>query len=95
MQQIGRTIAAVNEISGAIAATVVEQTAATSEISRNAGEAARGTEDVSANVSRVLAAARQTGSAAAQVQSAAAELAAQSLTVKRDVDSFLSDIQAA
>ena len=40
-------------------------------------------------------AARQTGSAAAQVQSAAAELAAQSLTVKRDVDSFLSDIQAA
>jgi len=95
MQQIGRTIAAVNEISGAIAATVVEQTAATSEISRNAGEAARGTEDVSANVSRVLAAARQTGSAAVQVQSAAAELAAQSLTVKRDVDSFLSDIQAA
>jgi methyl-accepting chemotaxis protein len=95
MQQIGRTIAAVNEISGAIAATVVEQTAATSEISRNAGEAARGTEDVSANVARVLAAARQTGSAAAQVQSAAAELAAQSLTVKRDVDRFLSDIQAA
>ncbi|SEN87045.1 Methyl-accepting chemotaxis protein [Methylobacterium sp. UNC300MFChir4.1] len=95
MAQIARTIASVNEISGAIAATVVQQTAATGEISRNAGEAARGTEGVSANVARVLAAAREAGSAAAQVQSAAAELATQSLTVKREVDSFLSDIQAA
>ncbi|MEE7504588.1 methyl-accepting chemotaxis protein [Methylobacterium mesophilicum] len=95
MAQIARTIAAVNEISGAIAATVVQQTAATGEISRNAGEAARGTEGVSANVARVLAAAREAGSAAAQVQSAASELATQSLTVKREVDSFLSDIRAA
>jgi methyl-accepting chemotaxis protein len=95
MAQIARTIMTVNEISGAIAATVVQQTAATGEISRNAGEAARGTEDVSANVARVLSAARETGSAAAQVQSAASELATQSLTVKREVDSFLSDIQAA
>ena len=78
MQQIARTIATVNEISGAIAATVVQQTAATAEISRNAGEAARGTEDVSANVSRVLAAARETGNAAGQVQSVASELATQS-----------------
>jgi hypothetical protein len=46
-------------------------------------------------VARVLSAARETGSAAAQVQSAASELATQSLTVKREVDSFLSDIQAA
>ena len=95
MAQIARTIAAVNEISGAIAATVVQQTAATGEISRNAGEAARGTEGVSASVARVLAAAREAGSAAAQVQSAASELATQSLTVKREVASFLSDIQAA
>jgi len=36
-----------------------------------------------------------TGSAAAQVLNAAAELAAQSLKVKREVDDFLRDIQAA
>lgn len=48
-----------------------------------------------AAVARVLSAARETGSAAAQVQSAASELATQSLTVKREVDSFVSDIQAA
>jgi len=46
-------------------------------------------------VARILSAARETGSAAAQVQSAASELATQPLTVKREVDSFLSDIQAA
>ena len=95
IEQIARTIATVNEISGAIASTVVQQTAATSEISRNAGEAARGTQDVSANVARVLASSGETGSAAAQVLNAAAELAAQSLKVKREVDDFLRDIQAA
>ncbi|MHB2211659.1 methyl-accepting chemotaxis protein [Methylobacterium sp. CM6257] len=95
MQQIARTIASVNEISGSIAATVVEQTAATSEISRNAGEAARGTEDVSANVARVLAASGETGSAAAQVLRAATALAAQSLKVKQEIETFLDDIQAA
>ncbi|MDP4006909.1 methyl-accepting chemotaxis protein, partial [Methylobacterium sp. NEAU K] len=95
IEQIGRTIGIVNEISGSIASTVVEQTAATSEISRNAGQAARGTQDVSANVARVLAASGETGSAAAQVLNAAAALATQSLTVKQEVDGFLRDIQAA
>nr|NKR04511.1 chemotaxis protein [Escherichia coli] len=47
MAQIARTIASVSEISGSIASTVVEQTAATSEISRNAGQAAKGTQGVS------------------------------------------------
>ncbi|UMY16392.1 methyl-accepting chemotaxis protein [Methylobacterium organophilum] len=95
IQQIGRTIATMKEISEAVAATVTEQAAATNEISRNAGEAARGTQDVSAIVARVLAASGETGSAATQVLGAAAELATQSLTVKREVDGFLRDIQAA
>jgi len=46
-------------------------------------------------VARVLTASGETGSAAAQVLNAAAELAAQSLKVKREVDDFLRDIQAA
>lgn len=95
MGQIGRTIAAMNEISTAIASTVTEQAAATGEISRNADEAARGTRDVSANVARVLNSSGETGSAAAQVLDAAAGLAAQSLAVKGEVDGFLADIQAA
>ncbi len=95
IRQIGGTIAALNEISSAIAATVVEQTAATAEISRNATEAARGTQDVSSSVSRVLSLADQTGGAASQVLAAAAELATQSLTVKQEVDGFLGEIRAA
>ncbi len=95
IRQIGQTIARMNEIGGMIAATVVEQTAATSEISRNAAEAARGTQDVSENVARVLASADETGGAAAQVQTAATELARQSLAVKHEVDGFLGAIRAA
>ncbi|BAQ43774.1 MULTISPECIES: methyl-accepting chemotaxis protein [Methylobacterium] len=95
IRRIGTTIGAINEISGTIATTVTQQTAATTEISRNAGEAARGTQDVSANVARVLASSGETGSAAAQVLAAAAELAVQSLTVKQEVDTFLDNIQAA
>ncbi|AWN49949.1 chemotaxis protein [Methylobacterium terrae] len=93
--QISQTIAAMNEISGMIAATVTEQTAATTEISRNASQAARGTQDVSASMTGVLGSAGETGSAASQVLMAAAELATQSLNVKQEVDGFLHDIQAA
>ena len=93
--QIGQTIAAINEISGMIAATVTEQTAATTEISRNASQAARGTQDVTAAMAGVLGSAGETGSAASQVLMAAAELATQSLTVKQEVDGFLRDIQSA
>jgi methyl-accepting chemotaxis protein len=95
MGQIGQTIAAVNEISGTIAATVVQQTAATGEISRNAGEAARGTQDVSVTIARVLATSGQTGTAAEQVLAAAAALAAQATSVRSQVHAFLADIQAA
>ena len=95
IRQIAHTIATMNEISGLIAETVVQQTAATSEISRNASEAAHGTQDVSANVARVLSSADQTGLAASQVLAAAGEVAAQSLNVKRDIDGFLGEIRAA
>ena len=64
-------------------------------IRQHHGEAARGTQDVSANVARVLSSAGETGSAATQVLGAAGELATQSLRVKQDVDAFLRDIQAA
>jgi len=95
IRQIAHTIATMNEISSMIAETVVQQTAATSEISRNASEAAHGTRDVSANVARVLSSADQTGIAAAQVLAVAGEVATQSQTVKRDIDSFLGEIRAA
>ena len=95
IRQIGQTITTMNEISSMIAETVLQQTAATSEISRNSNEAAQGTQDVSRNIARVLSSADETGSAASQVLAAASELAAQSLSVKQDIDGFLDDIRAA
>jgi methyl-accepting chemotaxis protein len=95
IRQIGRTILSINEITGTIASTVVEQTAATNEISRSATQAAQCTQAVSATMAKVLAASDETGSAAGQVLSAAADLATQSLAVKREVDRFLGAIQAA
>ncbi|GEP02531.1 methyl-accepting chemotaxis protein [Methylobacterium oxalidis] len=95
IRQIGRTIVSVNEISGTIAETIVEQTAATHEIARNVGEAARGTRDVSGNIARVSASASETGSAAAQVLGSAQDLSAQSLQLKQQVDTFLAEIRAA
>ncbi|KOX59203.1 hypothetical protein ADL19_05725 [Streptomyces purpurogeneiscleroticus] len=74
---------------------MVQQTAATSEISRNAAEVARGTKDVSMNVSDLLASSGETGSAAQQVMMAAGELATQSVNVRREVEDFLSAIRAA
>ena len=52
IQEIGATIASVNEIATAIAAAVEEQGMATAEIARNVQEAARGTQEVSSNISR-------------------------------------------
>ncbi|WP_336486023.1 methyl-accepting chemotaxis protein [Methylobacterium nigriterrae] len=95
IRQIGRTIVSVNEISGVIAATIVEQTATTNEIARNVGEAARGTRDVSSNIAQVSASAGETGTAAAQVLGSAQDLSAQSLALKQQVDTFLERIRAA
>ena len=77
-----------------IASTIVEQTATTNEIARNVGEAARGTQDVSHNITQVSVSG-ETGSAASQVLRAAQDLSVQSLSVKERVDGFLAEIRAA
>ncbi|MGX5774200.1 methyl-accepting chemotaxis protein [Methylorubrum zatmanii] len=95
IHQIGRTIVSVNDIAASIVETVMQQTAATDEIARNASEAARGTQDVSRSVAQVQALSSETGSAAQQVLMASAELATQSENVKREVEDFLAAIRAA
>jgi methyl-accepting chemotaxis protein len=89
IQGIGRTIGQINQISGAIAAAVEEQGAATAEISRNVQEAATGTREVSHAIQRVSASAGETGSGAAQVRDAAAELSLQAERLAGQADSFL------
>ena len=92
---LARNITQVNEISSTIAAAVEERGAATKEIARNAQEAARGTSDVATNMSGVTEAAGETGTAATLMLDAVKAVAAQSQSLRDQVDGFLSRIRAA
>ena len=92
---IAKTIAEINEIATAIASAVEEQGAATQEIARNVQQAAKGTGEVSENIVGVTKAAGETGAAANLVLSAAEQLSGQSTELRRQVDSFLSQVRAA
>lgn len=95
IQNIVTTIASMSSISTMIAAAMEEQGAATREISRNVQEAARGTEQVTANIVGVRHGAGETGTAASQVLSAAQELARHSTGLGNEVHDFLSGVNAA
>jgi methyl-accepting chemotaxis protein len=92
---IGATINRVNEISGAIAAAIEEQGAATQEISRNVQEAAQATQEVSTNIVSVTTAAEHTGAAATQVLGASNELAKQAALMRQEVESYIASVRAA
>jgi methyl-accepting chemotaxis protein len=58
-------------------------------------EAAKGTEQVTVNISGVREGAGQTGAAASQVLSAAQELSRHSESLTQEVGSFLANVKAA
>jgi methyl-accepting chemotaxis protein len=95
IEDIGRTIQRMNQIASGVAAAVEEQGAATHEIARNVQQAAVGTQQVSSSILDVTQGANQTGAAATQVLGAANELAQQGEQLKREVETFLHNIQAA
>jgi methyl-accepting chemotaxis protein len=91
---VGR-ITEINQIAGAIAAAVEEQSAATAEIARNIQQAASGTQEVSSNIGTVSQAASETGISAEEVLAAAQSLSRESVELKSIVDRFLTDVKAA
>ena len=95
IQTIGTTIVEINNITASIASAVEEQSAATQEIARNVQQAAQGTTEVATNITGVTEAAGETGAAAQQVLAASGELSKQSETLRRQVETFLSEIKAA
>ena len=72
--EISGVISQINEISTTIASSVEEQSATTSDIGRNVGEAARGSEEIAKNIAGVAEAAQNTSAGAADSQKATAEL---------------------
>jgi methyl-accepting chemotaxis protein len=71
---ISGVINQINDISYTIASAVEEQTATTSEIGRNVGQAAKGTGDIAKNITGVALAARETTTGAAEMQKSAVAL---------------------
>jgi methyl-accepting chemotaxis protein len=93
INQISGTIWRISEISSAIAAAVQKQGAATEEISRNVGAAAKGTTQVAMNITDVNRGASETGSACTQVLSSAQSLSEESNRLKLEVQKFLATVR--
>jgi methyl-accepting chemotaxis protein len=94
IEGITTTINHISEIAAAIAQSVEEQGAATTEISRSVQQASMGTSEVSSNIAGVTHAATETGSAASQVLSSAGELSKQSEHLREDVGRFIGHLRA-
>ena len=95
IERIDQTIGRMNEISTSIAAAMEQQGAATQEIARNVQEAARGTTEVSSNITGLNQSVEETGAASVQVLTAADELGQQAEQLRARVGTFLADIRSA
>lgn len=76
ISQISEVINQINDISNSIASAVEEQTATTTEMSRNIAEAAKGSSEIVETIGGVATAARETSKGASATQEAATELSA-------------------
>jgi methyl-accepting chemotaxis protein len=95
IHDITSTITAIDEISSSIASAVEEQGSATQEIARSVQQAAARTGEVSQNILSVTEGIATTETAAREMLGSAAKLAAQSETLRGEVDRFLASIRAA
>lgn len=86
IDQIGKIIGQINDISNTIASAVEEQSATTNEIARNANEAAKGSTEISKNILNVSQAAKNTTEGANNTLTAATELSRLSAELKKVVD---------
>jgi methyl-accepting chemotaxis protein len=95
IDDVGKTIARVNEIALTIAAAVEEQSATTSEISRAIGETTRQTESMATSLARLLDAASDTNTSSQTVVNSASGLSDQATSLKSEVAEFVARMKAA
>lgn len=95
IKAIGGTITRMNEIATLIASAVDEQNAATREIARSVQETSAGTGEVSRSILGVTESAAETGTMSAQVLAAATDLAEQGEALRREMNAFAAQVQAA
>jgi len=90
--RIDRTITRMNDVSGSIAAVIGEQQTATTQIAHNINEAARGTAEVSRNITTLNEITHRTGQSSTDVLTAAKTLTSQTGRLRDDVDGYLANI---
>jgi len=95
MNEIVRVVSNIKEIAASIAGAVEEQGAATTEIARNCQQAAMGANQVTQNISGVGQAAEMTGTASTQLMTLSSGLSGQAVDLKRVVEDFVRDLNAA
>ena len=95
MKAIAATIMELDNLANDVSAAVRQQDSVTQEIARNASAAAKGTRDVSANISEVSTAAIKTGQVANTVLAASGDLARQSQHLRQEVEHFLAQVRVA
>jgi methyl-accepting chemotaxis protein len=95
IKKIAATIEQLSEVANDVAVAMRQQDAVTQEIARNAGAAAKGTRDVSENITEVSNSAMKTGQVAATVLTAAGELADQSHLLRKEVERYLAQLRVA
>jgi methyl-accepting chemotaxis protein len=95
IQGITRIMSEVNALSTSISAAIEEQTVATTEISQNAKDAARGTLDVVANLAAVTSAIERTTSTAVSVDQSAKTIREAQQLMSVMIERFIQDVAAA
>jgi len=91
IKTISGIIGHVNDIASTIATAVEEQSATTSEMSRNVSEAAKGSGEVAKNITGVATAAQSTSAGAGDSQKAAQQLARMSTELRELVGQFKTE----
>ncbi|WP_281300372.1 MULTISPECIES: methyl-accepting chemotaxis protein [unclassified Iodidimonas] len=93
VDEIDKIIQKLNEISGMIAAAVEQQSAATSEISASANEAAQGAEGVGHSIETVRKLAERSGQSVGNVTKAAGLVADQVETLRAEVSKVTANLR--
>jgi len=88
-------ISQVTEISQSIAVAIEEQSAATTEIARNAQQAASGTHEVSSSVQGVSEASQQASAASTELLASSNALSEQADALRERMDGFVREVRSA
>jgi methyl-accepting chemotaxis protein len=95
IKEISEIISQISRISGTIATSVEQQSAATQEIARSVQNVAHGTQEVAGSITEVNRGANETGMASGEVSNSARMLSIESNRLREELDRFMASVRAA